>query len=147
MITDYMGVYQTEPEYAYTHEDYVPVRVGVATMDGGTVGKVYENKYWIVNVWEGDELVFSSSDLHTQYGITHHSALIMTLDWLANPAEDHTDDRLQTFVDDQSEVFESIYWEVRTDEHKRFSNVHDCDTDCALNEANVSYTYIPADEV
>lgn len=122
-----MDIYETVPEYTATVEDVDgTVTVEVATLGGGTLGNSYENNSWIVNVWEGRTLRFSSSQIHTYFSANHYVIATTALDMLMST--DELDDyNLESFVSDRYGTIEELICKVFEEEHKAGLDGHMCD--------------------
>jgi hypothetical protein len=132
-ITNYMDVYRTEPEYTHTLDEFTPIRIDIAAMGGGELGRSYENNRWIYSVWEGDTLVMSHDDMHCSVSVSHYAAACMVIDWLLNHADDSTDE-VEAFVDSYRDELEMLSNEILTVEHANGISTHLCDYGCEHRE-------------
>lgn len=83
----------TDPELSINvpperFDDVWRVRIDIAAVGGGTLGKSYENQRWIYAVYVDGELVLSGEDLHCVMPSTHVQAIATLCHFLHVMIED-----------------------------------------------------------
>lgn len=75
MTSDFMERHRLSPEYTATAANAETgrdrVRLELATLGGGTVGKSYPHNQWVYRVWRGTTLVASGDQLRSGSAGTH----------------------------------------------------------------------------
>jgi hypothetical protein len=107
-VRDWFAVYRTEPEAVWTigalTDTDVPLRLGITTLGGGTVGRRYPNNGWIYGLWHGQRLHRCGADLRSGgIGHTHQEMAVLLAEHLTNDEDLDADirARLATWLDAQ----------------------------------------------
>jgi hypothetical protein len=107
-VRDFFAAYRTDPEAVWAidalAETDPSLRLGIAAIGGGTVGRSYAHNDWIYGLWRGDRLHRCGIDLRCgAMGKTHHQMAVLLGEYLADDEslDEHTRQRLAAWVEQQ----------------------------------------------
>jgi hypothetical protein len=105
-VRDFFAAYRTDPEAAWAlaalADTDPPLRLGIAAVGGGAVGRSYVNNDWIYGLWLGGRLHRCGIDLRCgAMGKTHHQMAVLLGEYLTDDEslDEHTRQRLTAWTE------------------------------------------------
>jgi hypothetical protein len=106
-VRDWFAAYQAAPEAVWTipsGSSDTSLRVGIAALGGGTLGRSYADNNWIYGIFSVGRLIICGMDLRSGgFGRTHYQMAILLAEYLAddNTVDEAIRQRLATWVENQ----------------------------------------------